>query len=215
MRKCLLRGSMDVLRQAVKGAFFHDTAEYGKSHSCGTIIAAKNEGVWYVVELLQNNSVSGRPQGHANVFDIGAKGRMLTGETELQTAIRELFEETGLQGYKPVDDFIAMEGPYHISKWKNGIPVEKLERTITYHLTIVPYYELEKLRISREHVAYTVSPISLVIEKLSAISPKRSEILAKAREYLIARDMRESGERYSLDDTIERCKPLFRPSPSV
>ncbi len=186
---------------------------YEKSHSCGIILVAKNDGVWYVAEMLQNDKTFGRPDGYVPAVDIGAKGEMLPGETERQTAMRELFEETGLQGFEPVGDFKATEGPYLMSRWDNGRPTDKVEKTITYYLSIVPYYVLEEIRLSREHIAYSVNPLSMVIGKLNVTSPKRAEILAEVREYLLTRDIKESKERRSLDDVLANYRLIFGPEP--
>jgi hypothetical protein len=77
----------------------------------------------------------------------------------------------------------------------------------------VPYYVLEEIRLSREHIAYSVNPLSMVIGKLNVTSPKRAEILAEVREYLLTRDIKESKERRSLDDVLANYRLIFGPEP--
>lgn len=55
-------------------------------HSCGAVVVTCDSGVLRYVIIVSHRGILGFPKGH-----------MKSGETEQETALREVFEETGLE----------------------------------------------------------------------------------------------------------------------
>lgn len=67
-----------------------------KEKSCGNIVFKKEDGVLKVLLIHHNLGHYGMPKGHVEL-----------GETEEETALREVFEETGISSYI-IDGFREM-----------------------------------------------------------------------------------------------------------
>ena len=82
--------------------------------SCGTVVFRKTRGK-YAVLLIKNKYTDcwSFPKGHVE-----------EGENEYQTAIRETFEETGIE--VKIENGFRMESKYMIGKKKN------IEKTVVY-----------------------------------------------------------------------------------
>ena len=102
-----------------------------------------------------------------------AKGHLEAGETELATALREVFEETGLRNVRMVPDFREVIQYYFKAE----------ERTV--FKTVVFYLGETKektIRISSEHQGFLWLPYEKAMKYLKFANAKK--ILTKAHAFL-------------------------------
>ncbi|MEX0920258.1 MAG: NUDIX domain-containing protein [Candidatus Pacearchaeota archaeon] len=101
------------------------------------------------------------------------KGRVEVNETEKQTALREIREETGINNLKALNSFREIE---RYSFFKNNI---KIKKKVIYFLV-----EVDSLNVtlSEEHLESCWEEFSEAIEKLKDKETK--EVLIKANEEL-------------------------------
>ena len=101
------------------------------------------------------------------------KGTMETGETKQQTAIRELYEETGLKA--DLDTRFAATSNYFYTHYQHGV----VPKTVTY---FVGKTDTQDVHISHEHTGYVWLPYEQALEKVTYDRSKN--ILEKADEYI-------------------------------
>lgn len=123
--------------------------------SCGIILFNDNK-----VLLLQHND-TGNTRGH---WDF-PKGHMERGESEIQTALRELEEETGLKDLKLFSDF-SHKISYNLIK--DGKEIRK-EVIFFVGITIET-----KIILSEEHQDYVWLNYDSAMERLTYNSAKES-----------------------------------------
>ena len=103
------------------------------------------------------------------------KGNMEKGETELDTVLREVGEETGFTDIKLAPGFRKVIEYYYRRDGKN------VHKKVTYHLART---EDDKVRISFEHQAFGWFPFSRALDKASYDNSKA--ILKDAEKFLRA-----------------------------
>ena len=101
------------------------------------------------------------------------KGTMEPGETKQQTAIRELYEETGLS--VELDTGFAANSDYFYTHYQHGV----VPKTVTY---FVGKTDTQGVRLSHEHTDYVWLPYKEALEKITHDRSKK--ILEKADEYI-------------------------------
>jgi len=109
------------------------------------------------------------PGGH---FDF-AKGHLEKGETEMQAALRELEEETGLKNIKVIDGYCE-NLDYYFSK--RG---QKIFKKVTFFLAETAQKEI---KISFEHRGSLWLPYAAALQKTTFQNAK--DLLKKAHQFL-------------------------------
>jgi bis(5'-nucleosidyl)-tetraphosphatase len=135
-----------------------------REKSCGAVVFLKNAEAKYL--LLHYEA------GHWDFV----KGNVEPNESEKETVIRELKEETG------IDDGQFIEG------FKEKIEYFYRRQGATVHKEVIFFLietQTEKVEVSYEHVGFTWLDYQLAMEKLTFKSGK--DLLQKARELLKAR----------------------------
>lgn len=104
-----------------------------------------------------------------------AKGHVDPGETDLEAAIRELREETGIREFRAVPDW-QQEITYFFRSGRHGL----IRKTVVFFLAEVAKPDVI---LSEEHVAYDFLPIELAVKRASFAAGK--ELLRAAHARLI------------------------------
>jgi bis(5'-nucleosidyl)-tetraphosphatase len=132
--------------------------------SCGAVVSLKNSEVNYL--LLRYGA------GHWDFV----KGNVEPNESEKDTVIRELREETGIVDARFIDDF------------REKIEYFYRRQGATIHKEVIFFLietHTEKVKLSYEHVGYTWLNYQRAMEKLTFKNAK--DVLQKAHELLKAR----------------------------
>lgn len=152
--------------------------------SCGVIVCIKIGSAVKILLLEQNNAHYGRAKKR-KIMDIGPSGRVEAGESIIETARRELKQETNLDleiekdfkdSYSYAFDAIAYEGKFKGSK-------TKIIKTRKYFLAYASEQQLKKLKLSDEHVAYKFVTIEEALSLKSLMKPQK-ELLKRLRSRL-------------------------------
>lgn len=109
------------------------------------------------------------PHGH---WDF-AKGKMEPNESEIETAIRELYEETGLAA--EIDENFKQEISYYFTD-KDG---SKAQKDVCF---MIGYVEKRDVELSHEHIGYDWLPFDKAYQQLTFDNAKN--VLIKADEYI-------------------------------
>lgn len=104
-----------------------------------------------------------------------AKGKLEPGETNMQAALRELQEETGISKIEMNEGF--EESLKYVFKDYTGQPVEK-----TVHFFVGQVHKKEVAILSREHKGYIWLPYDEAVQKLTYQNAK--DVLIKANEFI-------------------------------
>jgi bis(5'-nucleosidyl)-tetraphosphatase len=139
--------------------------------SCGAVVFLRNSEVNYL--LLRYGA------GHWDFV----KGNVEPNESEKDTVIRELQEETGIVDAQFIDDF------------KEKIEYFYRRQGTTIHKEVIFFLietHTEKVELSYEHVGYTWLNYQHAMEKLTFKNAK--DVLQKAHELLKSRGIIESSE---------------------
>jgi 8-oxo-dGTP pyrophosphatase MutT (NUDIX family) len=102
------------------------------------------------------------------------KGHVEPGETELQAAVRELREETGIRDITPVSDF-EREIVYFFRSTRKGL----IRKTVTFFLAEVKHTDVI---LSEEHVGYEFLPFDPAVKRVTFAAAK--ELLRAAHAHL-------------------------------
>ena len=132
--------------------------------SCGIVLFYSEEFL-----LIQHSTESNKIKGH---WDF-PKGHMENNENELETAIRELQEETGIDDFRLIDNF-RHRITYNINKNNQVIPKEVIFFLAESFTTSV--------KLSSEHQNYDWLNFELAHNRLTYDNAK--EILSKAKTFL-------------------------------
>ena len=135
-----------------------------REKSCGAVVYLKNDEVKYL--LLHYEA------GHWDFV----KGNVEPNETEQETVIRELREETGITDAKFIEDF------------KEKIDYFYKRQGTTIHKEVIFYLmetQTETVKISYEHVGYIWLNYQQAIEKLTFKNAR--DVLQKAHKAMKAR----------------------------
>jgi len=136
--------------------------------SAGAIIfRKKNKKIYYL--LLHYPSGAKAPKEY---WDL-PKGHIEKGENEIETARREVEEETGLKDIKFVEGFKEWIKYFFKFEGKNIL------KFVTFYLVET---KTKEVKISFEHLGYKWLPYEKALEKLTFKNAK--EILKKANDYL-------------------------------
>jgi 8-oxo-dGTP pyrophosphatase MutT (NUDIX family) len=108
-----------------------------------------------------------------------AKGHVDHGESDLDAAVRELYEETGIREIKPIPDF-QQEIVYFFRSSRHGL----IRKTVVFFLAEVSRTEVI---LSEEHVGYDFLPYEAALKRATFAAGK--ELLRAA----YARLMREES----------------------
>ena len=132
-----------------------------REKSCGGVVFTRENGMIKYVVIKSVNGFFGFPKGHVE-----------PGETEEETAMREIFEEVGLRT-KLIEGFRSTEN-YRVG------PKKDISKEVIYFLA---EYSDQKISIQETEIAYAeLLSFENAFEKLSFDSMK--EILKKADIYL-------------------------------
>jgi bis(5'-nucleosidyl)-tetraphosphatase len=135
-----------------------------REKSCGAVVYLKNDEVKYL--LLHYEA------GHWDFV----KGNVEPNETEQETVIRELREETGITDAKFIEDF------------KEKIDYFYRRQGTTIHKEVIFYLmetHTETVKISYEHIGYIWLNYQQAMEKLTFKNAK--DVLQKAHKLMKAR----------------------------
>ncbi len=103
-----------------------------------------------------------------------AKGHVDKGETDLEAAVRELREETGIRDISPVADF-QREIVYYFRSTRHGL----IRKTVVFFLAEVSKSDVI---LSEEHVGYDFLPYDVAVKRATFAAAK--ELLRAAHECL-------------------------------
>tara|TARA_Y100001970_G_scaffold291383_1_gene428331 strand:- start:2038 stop:2451 length:414 start_codon:yes stop_codon:yes gene_type:complete len=132
--------------------------------SCGIILFHSEDFL-----LIQHSSDSSKVEGH---WDF-PKGHVEENETELETASRELKEETGIDDFRLIDNF-KHRITYNVNKNNRLISKEVILFLAESHTKVV--------ELSSEHQNYVWQNFELSQNRLTYANAK--EALAKAKSFL-------------------------------
>jgi len=132
--------------------------------SCGIILFHSDEFL-----VIQHPTESNDVKGH---WDF-PKGHVEDNETELETATRELQEETGIDNFKLIDNF-RHKIIYNIHKNNEVIPKEVI--------FFLGESSTKSIKLSFEHQNYSWLNFDLAHDRLTYANAK--EVLAKAKTFL-------------------------------
>ena len=133
--------------------------------SCGVVLF--NSGK---VLLLRHSSISSRGGGH---WDF-PKGHIDDGETEIQTALRELGEETGIEQVKVVDGFRDTI-TYTFSGGQ-----EQIGKEVVFFLATT---KESKVTLSHEHIDYSWLDFDSAFSRLTYDNAR--QVLRNAIEFYV------------------------------
>jgi bis(5'-nucleosidyl)-tetraphosphatase len=133
--------------------------------SCGSVVFRKNKQIEYL--LLQTGSVE-----HPGFWDF-SKGEVDNGETEKETALRELREETGITEARFVEGFREEISYFYRHEDKT------IMKTAVFFLVETASSEVE---ISWEHVAFEWLVYEKALERVKFANSKK--VLKKAQDFL-------------------------------
>jgi bis(5'-nucleosidyl)-tetraphosphatase len=142
-----------------------------REKSCGAVVSLKNSEVNYL--LLRYGA------GHWDFV----KGNVEPNESEKDTVIRELREETGIVDARFIDDF------------REKIEYFYRRQGATIHKEVIFFLietHTEKVKLSYEHVGYTWLNYQSAMEKLTFKNAK--DVLQKVHKLLKARGVIGSSE---------------------
>lgn len=137
--------------------------------SAGAVIFRKeNNKIFYLLLHYPSSAKSTK-----NYWDL-PKGHIEKGEKEIDTAKREVEEETGLKDLKFIDGFEEWIRYFFRFEGKNIL------KFVTFYLAKT---KTKDVKISEEHLGYSWLGYEKALEKLTFKNAK--EILQKANEFLI------------------------------
>jgi len=132
--------------------------------SCGIVLFHSDDFL-----VIQHSTESNEVEGH---WDF-PKGHIENNETELETATRELHEETGIDNFRLIDNF-RHKITYNVNKNSKVIPKEViffLAESFT-----------KSIKLSSEHQNYNWLNFDLAHDRLTYANAK--DVLLKAKTFL-------------------------------
>ena len=132
--------------------------------SCGIVLFHSDDFL-----VIQHSTESNKVEGH---WDF-PKGHIENNETELETATRELHEETGIDNFRLIDNF-RHKITYNVNKNSKVIPKEViffLAESFT-----------KSIKLSSEHQNYNWLNFDLAHDRLTYANAK--DVLLKAKTFL-------------------------------
>ncbi|MDO8473949.1 MAG: NUDIX domain-containing protein [bacterium] len=151
-----------------------------KEYSAGAVIFRKDPmGTQYLLLHYPSGSKTKK-----EYWDF-AKGHLEAGETELVTALREVFEETGLRNVRIVPDFREVIQYYFKAEGRTVF------KTVVFYLGET---KEKTIRISSEHQGFLWLPFKEAMKYLKFANAKK--ILTKTHAFLQGQSVR-SGKNHS------------------
>ncbi len=154
-----------------------------KEKSAGAIIFRKESDNVYYLLLHYAPSEPGR-RGHWGF----AKGHVEKGETEEETAKREVIEETGIKDLKIIHGF--KESEKYFFRQVYGLKGEARKKAPWIFKLVVFFIaktQQKEIKISEEHSDFLWLSYEDAIKKISFKNSK--ELLKKANDYIVKRGM--------------------------
>ncbi|MFH1462689.1 MAG: NUDIX domain-containing protein [bacterium] len=139
--------------------------------SAGTLIFRKEEGKIYYLLLHYPPSSKAKK----DYWDF-AKGHIEKGESEIETAGREVFEETGLKNPVFLENF--KEKNEYFFKFQG----KTVFKTVVFYLAET---KVEEVKLSHEHIDFKWLAFEKALNQLTFANSK--EILKKANGFLLKR----------------------------
>lgn len=151
-----------------------------KEKSAGAIIFRKEDGVNHYLLLHYTPAEEGK-RGQWGF----AKGHVEQGETEVETAKREIFEETGINDLKIISGFKELEKYF----FRRVYGLEgKARKEAPWIFKSVIFFLAEtktkEIKISDEHIDFMWLPIKEAIKKTTFKNSKK--LLEKANEFVVS-----------------------------
>lgn len=159
--------------------------ETRKEVSCGAVIYKTDNRRLDILLMEQNNAHYHRTGSEFNkrIIDIGAKGHKNPGETEEETAIREIKEEIGVDlklepGFKTWVDY-----EFDDTDDTNGHTTHILKK-VWYFCAEIPSDKLRGIQLSKEHKSYWFEDINSAL-KINELEQSKKNVLKKLKDYIV------------------------------
>ena len=152
-----------------------------KEKSAGAIIFRKENGINYYLLLHYTPSNEGK-HGQWGF----AKGHIEQGETEMETAKREIFEETGIEDLQFISGFKELEK--YFFKKSYGLEGEARKKAPWVFKLVVFFIaetKTKEIKISSEHTGFLWLPIDQAIKKTTFKNSKK--LLKEANDFIFQR----------------------------
>jgi len=151
-----------------------------KEKSAGAIIYRKDNGVNHYLLLHYAPAEKGK-KGQWGF----AKGHIEQGETEIETAKREIAEETGIKDLKIIPEFKELEKYFFRRNY--GLEGEARKKAPWIFKSVIFFLAETKtkdIKISDEHIGFMWLPIEEAIKKTTFKNSKK--LLEKANEFIVS-----------------------------
>ncbi|MEK7664645.1 MAG: NUDIX domain-containing protein [Patescibacteria group bacterium] len=149
-----------------------------REKSAGAIIFREEAGIRYY--LLLHYKTESRRGGHWGF----AKGHIEEGETEFQTAKREVLEETGIKDIRIISGFKEFEKYFFRKNY--GLKGEAKNKA-PWVFKLVVFYLVEtntkEVKISEEHSDFMWLPYEVAVKKITFKNAKN--LLKKANDFIV------------------------------
>ena len=150
-----------------------------REKSAGAVIYRKDFGNIYYLLLHYTPSESGR-KGHWGF----AKGHVEKDESEEQTAIREITEETGIKDIKITPGFKELEKYFFRKVYGlKGEARKKAPWVFKSVIFFVTETKTKEVKISGEHIGFLWLPYQEAFKKITFKNSKR--LLEKANDFIL------------------------------
>lgn len=150
-----------------------------REKSAGAIIFRRDSGSIYYLLLHYAPAEPGK-RGQWGF----AKGHIEEGETEVQTAKREVAEETGIKDLKIIPGFKKLEK--YFFKRSYGLEGEARKKA-PWIFKLVAFFlaetKIKEIKVSHEHLGFLWLPIDEAIKKTTFKNSKK--LLKEAHDYLL------------------------------
>ncbi len=150
-----------------------------REKSAGAIIYREEEGKNYYLLLHYAPANEGK-RGQWGF----AKGHVEEGESDIQTARREIFEETGIKDLKIISGFKELEK--YFFKKSYGLEGEAKKKAPWVFKLVVFFLaetKTKEVKISDEHIGFIWLPINEAIKKTTFKNSK--ELLKRANDFVV------------------------------
>ncbi len=153
--------------------------------SCGAILYTTSGNEISVLLLEQDNAYYKRTGSEAKkvVIDIGPSGHKEKSETDEVTAMREIYEETGLKVLS-FDKGFKFDLKYEFDTTGDGGSNVHVIKTRRYWCARLPEGYKQMIHISPEHKRYFMEPIDDAI-KMKELEDSKKDALKSFRAYIM------------------------------